>query len=296
MQANENYSRQPIGDSELILNADGSLYHLGVVPGQIAPFVLIVGDPERVESISSRFDAVEVKVRNREFCIHTGRVGKKRISVVSTGIGVDNIDIVMNELDACVNIDLESRKVKEELTSLQMVRIGTSGAMHEDMPVGGHVVSEYAFGFDGVPYSYEMHFDDAELELQTEFLKQVKWPKHRAKPYFVAADETLVNKLKDRAFTGITATANGFYGPQNRQLRLPLSNPNQTEQYRKFDYKGLRITNYEMETAGLYALGAALGHKMCTKCVILANRYRKEFSKNPKQITETLIDDVLARF
>jgi uridine phosphorylase len=216
--------------------------------------------------------------------------------VVSTGIGVDNVDIVINELDACVNIDLDSRKAKEELTSLQMVRIGTSGAMHEDMPVGGHVVSEYAFGFDGVPYSYDMIFDDSELELQEEFLKQVKWSAQRAKPYFVMANQDLVNKLKDRAFTGITATANGFYGPQNRQLRLPLSNPDQTEQFRKFDYQGLRITNYEMETAGLYALGSSLGHRMCTKCVILANRYRKEFSKNPKQITETLIDDVLGRF
>lgn len=296
MEANQNYNRQPIGDSELILNEDGSLYHLGILPGQIAPLVFIVGDPERVASISSRFDAVEVKVSNREFCIHTGRVGERRISVVSTGIGVDNIDIVINELDACVNIDLETRIAKEEITSLEIVRIGTSGAMHEDIPVGAHVVSEFAFGFDGVPYTYQMTFDKAELELQQAFEKQVKWASDRARPYFVGANRNLVNRLKDNAFSGVTATANGFYGPQNRQMRLPLNNPNQTEELRQFQYKGLRVTNYEMETAGLYALGSALGHRLCTKCVVLANRYRNEFSTNPRKITESLIDDVLARF
>ncbi len=289
------YNDQPIPESELILNADGTLYHLHVKNEHIADHVIVVGDPGRVATISNKFDSVEHKIESREFHTHTGYYQGTRITVISTGIGVDNIDIVVNEIDAAVNIDLETRIPKKETRSLNIIRIGTSGAMHEDIPVGSTVASVYAFSFDGVPWFYTPQMSRVELEMQEKFIAAMNFEQPLAKPYFVAADPQLVEKLTEGMFHGITATANGFYGPQGRTLRLRLSNPKMEEQFRTFRFKNFRITNFEMESAGLYALAAMLGHKSLTVCTILANRYRKEFSKNAKLEINNLIDTVLNR-
>jgi uridine phosphorylase len=289
-------STEPVGSSELILRADGSVYHLGVRPEHVAENVIIVGDPERVPLISANFDEVEFKIAGREFVIHTGSFKGKRITVVSSGIGVDNIDIVINELDAAVNMDLATRIPKKLHTSLNIVRIGTSGAMHADIPVGSFVASAFAFGLDGVPQSYQASLN-AEEQHHAEALKsQFPWLAGQSGFYVAQSSSTLLDKLATGFIQGITATANGFYGPQGRSVRLQSVMESRIDEYRNYHEKGLRITNFEMECAGIYALASMLGHKALTVCAILANRATKEFHNNPSVSIETLITTVLHRF
>lgn len=296
MQAPLRHSDTAIGASELILRADGSLYHLGILPEHVADKVIIVGDPERVPMISNLFDHVEVKISGREFVIHTGSFNGKRITVVSSGIGVDNIDIVINELDAAVNVDLSTRKAKINLKSLEIIRIGTSGSLHADIPVGSFVASSYAFGLDGVPHSYNATFSDQEEKLQQWLIASFPWLASQSGLYAVQGSSELINRVAFDAISGITATANGFYGPQGRSVRLQSVMENRIDEYASFRFNQLKITNFEMECSGIYALASMLGHKALTVCAILANRASKEFHKNPSVSIESLIRQVIQRF
>lgn len=296
MQATIRKSDTSIGESELILREDGSLYHLGVKPEDIAHNIIIVGDPERVEIVSAHFDQVTTQIHNREFVIHTGIYHGKRITVVSSGIGVDNVDIVLNELDAAVNVDLKTRKPKPELIKLNIVRLGTCGSMHADIPVGSFVSSVYAFGLDGVPYTYDGELSASEADLQECLEEEFYWLSSNANHYTVQCDMDLLERIGKDTIQGITATANGFYGPQGRSVRLQSRMESKIDQYAAFNYNGLRITNFEMECSGIYALAGMLGHKALTICVILANRVTKEFHKNPSASIESLIRQVLDRF
>ena len=282
-----------IQESELILNPDGSVYHLNLLPEDLAHTVITVGDPERVAKISSRFSSVEVKKASREFVTHTGYYNGKRISVISTGIGTDNIDIVFNELDALVNIDLKQRTVKEKLTSLDIVRIGTSGSLQANIPVDSFVLSKYGLGLENM-----LHFYAAEAvrehAIETAFMKHTQWATEKGTPFVVKGSEKLLEKISSKStFEGFTATAGGFYGPQGRVLRLALSDPELNHKMDTFDYNGIRITNFEMETSGIYGLAALLGHQALSANAIIANRANGTFSKKPKETVEELIDYVL---
>lgn len=284
-----------IKESELIINPDGSIYHLKLRPEDIAENIIVVGDQNRVEAISKHFDTIECKKSNREFYTHTGTFNGKRISVLSTGIGTDNIDIVINELDALVNIDLEERKLKEKLTSLNIVRLGTSGALQPDIEVDSFVVSEYGMGMDGLLNFYD-YGDITEDEISNAFIMHTKWNERLAYPYVIEASDKLVQKIaKDDLKKGITATAPGFYGPQGRVLRLPLIDPHINSKVESFNYDGYRIVNFEMETSALFGLGKLLGHNTVTVCDIIANRVTKKFSKDYKKSVESLIQLVLDR-
>lgn len=275
---------------------DGSLYHLGIRPEHVASRVIIVGDPERVPIISALFENVEHKITGREFVVHTGYYHSKRISVVSSGIGVDNIDIVINELDAAVNVDLSTRLAKKDHVSLEIVRIGTSGALHADIPVGSFVASSFAFGLDGVPYSYEASLNESEKSLHSALKEKFPWLSENSGFYTAESSSELLQKIAYDAIIGITATANGFYGPQGRSIRLQSVMEKRIDLYASFQKSGLRITNFEMECAGIYALASMLGHKALTICTILANRSTKEFHNNPSVSIESLIRLVLERF
>lgn len=288
-------NQRAIEPSELILREDGSIYHLQLKPEHLADKIIVVGDPNRVEMISERFDRIEFKISGREFHTHTGYKNGVRISVISTGIGVDNIDIVLNELDAIVNIDFDKRVPKTNKTSLEIIRLGTSGSLQEDLPIDTFLVSEYAIGLDGMLNFYQKTFDANEQELMNAFHQQVKYPKELPLPYIVEGNKSLFHLFAEGNRTGITATASGFYGPQGRKLRLETSFPEQNEVLGSFKYNSKRITNFEMETSALYGLSALLGHKAITICAIIANRYRKEFSKDPHQLISELIDQVLER-
>ncbi len=285
-----------IPETELILRPDGSLYHLGITPEDVLDKVLIVGDPERVPLISAHFDKVFRKVSSREFVVHSGELAGKGITVVSSGIGVDNIDIVINELDAAVNIDLATRQIKNTTKSLEIVRIGTSGTIQEDIPVGSFVASAFAFGLDGVPYSYsDSALEDTEKEL-VGFLKgEVPFLSSQSGLYAVQSSEHLLQRLAADMTRGITATQNGFYGPQGRSVRLQSKVETVIDELSKLRFQGYRITNFEMECSGIYALASMLGHKSLTVCAILANRATKEFHKNPSKSMESLINTVLER-
>jgi len=290
-----NYS-ETIAETELILRPDGSIYHLGIHPEQLASKVILVGDPERVPLISRHFDHVEFTSSNREFVVHTGTVNHKRISVVSTGIGVDNIDIVVNELDALVNIDLTSRRPKESLTHLQLVRVGTSGSLQRDIPTGSFVASAFACAWDGVPQSYGGIAEPPETELCDALKTAIPHLATQSGLYAVSSSSDLLSRIGGGMFAGITATANGFYGPQGRSLRLASLMEPVIDQLASFRHGDLRITNFEMECAGIYALASMMGHDAVTVCVILANRATKEFHKNPSASVEQLIHQVLERF
>jgi uridine phosphorylase len=278
--------------SELILNDDGSIFHLHLLPHQIGEIIILVGDQSRVEMVSKYFDTVEHRVQNREFVTHTGTLNGKKISALSTGIGTDNIDIVLNELDALVNIDLEKRAIKTTHKALQLVRLGTSGALQADIDVDSFVLSEYGLGMDGLLNFYVQN-DKFNQELKNEFIKQIEWPVHFNHPYIVRASADLLKKLSPNTKQGITATACGFYGPQGRVLRLPTQIDNLNERLTAFSYNGLRITNFEMETSALYGLSALLGHHAATVCAIIANRIKKEFSTNYKVAVEKMVTQVL---
>lgn len=281
--------------SELVLNDDNSIYHLKLHPHQIADDIIVVGDPGRVETISSYFDSIEHKVANREIVTHTGTLNGKRLSVLSTGMGTDNIDIVLNELDALVNIDLENRSVKEEKKSLNIIRIGTSGSLQADVPVDSFVVSEYGLGLDGLMNYYDYESTDFENNLLSEFYNQIDYAKTFAQPYFVKGSQELFDLFKSECHSGITATAPGFYGPQGRVLRIPLKEKQLNEKLNQFNHDGLQIVNFEMETSAIYGLSRALGHNACTVCVVVANRFTNEFSKDYKSSVKKLIELVLAK-
>lgn len=284
-----------IADSELVLNESGSVYHLDLHPENIADTVILVGDQGRVGKISKFFDVLEFSVQKREFVTHTGRIGNKRLSVLSTGIGTDNIDIVVNELDALVNIDLDTRTIKPETKKLNLIRLGTSGSLQEDIPVDSFLLSTHGIGFDGVFNYYAKSTEIEDTELTDEFMRQTDWHKNFPRPYVVSGSEKLLDLLRDGTYQGMTATANGFYGPQGRKLRLEPTVPDLNERLNRFEYKGHRITNFEMETSALFGLGKALGHECATVCAIIANRFRKEYSKNHDLSVEQLIGFLVER-
>ena len=282
-------------ESELILNPDGSIYHLSLRPEQVATKIILVGDQDRVGRISAHFSSIEHQVHNREFTTHTGYFNKQRITVLSTGIGTDNIDIVLNELDALVNIDLAERTQKDQHTPLQIVRLGTSGALQPDIEVDSFVASAYGLGFDGLLNFYSYDESILEHDMINAYIKHTGWNKRLPFPYIVKASESLLSGLAYDIRQGITATANGFYGPQGRELRIPLAFPELNHQIESFDFQGKRIANFEMETSALYALGNLLGHQTLTVCAIIANRVRKEYSRDYQATIDKLIEKVLSR-
>jgi uridine phosphorylase len=284
-----------IAESELIINSDGSIYHLRLLPEHVSKNIIIVGDPARVEMISNKFDRIDFKIFNREFITHTGEFNKTPVTVIGTGIGPDNIDIVLNELDAAVNIDLQSRKIKRDKTSLNIVRIGTSGALQADIPVDSFVLSSHGLGLDNLLHYYQGWEYLSDPEVEGEISRQVFNNTPTINPYLIKATEDLSKKIGAGFLSGITATAPGFYGPQGRTLRLLPALPDLNDKLSAFEYKNLRITNFEMETSALYGLGQLLGHSTCTVCAIIANRMRKEYSRDYKKTVDQLIDIVLER-
>lgn len=281
--------------SELILNPDGSIYHLKLRPEHIAQKIIVAGDPQRIASISEHFDVIEHKIENREFITHTGKYNGVRVSAIATGIGTDNIDIVLNEIDAIVNIDLENKVAKKDLTPLEIVRIGTCGSLQEDVPSDEIVVSTHAVGLDGLMNFYQFEMETEEQQIFTELKKQTHWKDEFNKPYLVAGSNHLIEKIGKGFHRGITITANGFYAPQGRRLRLLPRYEQVNENLRKFNYEGHRIMNYEMETSALYGLSRLMGHDACTVCAVVANRYANSFSKNYKSVMADLIETVLNR-
>ena len=278
-----------IAESELILNPNGSIYHLNLKPEDLAQTIITVGDPDRVESISKHFDSIEVKVHKREFKTHTGTYKGKRISVISTGIGTDNIDIVFNELDALVNIDFETRTIKENHTQLTIIRVGTSGAIQADIPLDSFLISETAIGFDNLLHFYgnTSFLDESFSEA---FTKHTNWSDKKSAPYVVHADKSLFSLFSEENFIkGITATNVGFYGPQGRVLRLSTQDKNLNNKIASFSFNKKRITNLEMETSGIYGMARLLNHKAISLNAILANRANGEFSQNPQKTVENLI-------
>lgn len=275
--------------SELILNENGSIYHLNLLPEHIAQTIITVGDPNRVARVSKHFEKIEHKIEKREFHTHTGYYKGKRLSVVSTGIGPDNIDIVYNELDALVNIDFKTRSTKEELTSLNLVRIGTSGSIQAEIPVDAFLISENSIGFDGVLHFYKNE-NIQNHEYAEAFMKHLNWFEKKASPYVVSADKELVEKLSSsEVYKGTTATNIGFYGPQGRVLRLALQDDAMNDKIASFSYKSSRITNMEMETATMFGLAKLLGHRSVSMNAIIANRATGDFSKDPKKVVDDLI-------
>lgn len=283
-------------DSQLVLNNDGSIYHLKLQPGQLAKNIIVVGDPNRVEVVSKHFDAIETKVSNREIITHTGRIGNTPVSVMSTGMGTDNIDIVINEIDALFNIDLETREIKDDPIAANIIRLGTSGALQADIPVeDSFVVSEYGLGLDGLIQFYQVKEGIVDQQMTQVFMDHVKWNRDFPKPYIVKGSSELIETLGKGLYKGITATAPGFYGPQGRRLRVPLREPAMNELIESFSYNGCKISNFEMETSALYGLGGHMGHNMLTMCAIIANRVTEKFNPNYKQSVEKLIQLTLQR-
>ncbi|MEX6687190.1 nucleoside phosphorylase [Danxiaibacter flavus] len=277
-----------IAESELIINARGAIYHLDVTPEELATTIITVGDPGRVKEVSKHFDSVEVKREHREFITHTGWLGKKRISVVSTGIGPDNIDIVLNELDALVNIDFATRTIKNNLTSLQILRFGTSGSLQQDIPVDSFVAGTHGLGIDNLLHYYRHDNNDEEKALLQQFVAHTQLD-GTFSPYIASAGSSLLKHFVNGFHQGITVTCPGFYGPQGRVLRLGLSNPRLIERLTEFNYGHYRISNFEMETSAIYGLGRLLGHQCLSLNVIVANRVSKQFSKDSGLGVENLI-------
>ena len=285
-----------IAASELIINKDGSIFHLHLKPGQLAGKVILVGDPGRVSTVAAHFDNVECEVQSREFHTITGRCGDKCISVVSTGIGCDNIDIVLTELDALVNIDFETREPKAELTSLEIVRLGTCGGLQENTPVGTFIASAKSIGFDGVLNFYAYRDRVCDLYMEQDFLHHMRWKQPLCLPYVIDANSQLLDRIAaDDMVRGITVACNGFYGPQGRHLRLPLADPDQNKKVEDYEYNGLRITNYEMESSAVAGMSAMLGHKAMTCCMVVAGRRTGEANTGYKNTIDTLIEKVLDR-
>lgn len=285
-------------ESELIINPDGSVFHLHVRPEDLADKVILVGDPGRVELIASHFDTKECNIESREFHTITGTYNGKRIMVTSTGIGCDNIDIVMNEIDALANIDFNTRTEKEKIRQLDIVRIGTCGGLQPYTPVGTFICSEKSIGFDGLLNFYEGRNAVCDLAMERALLNHLGWTGNMCAPapYIIDADSELVERIADKDMVrGVTIACGGFFGPQGRQLRIPLTDPKQNEKIEKFEYNGLKITNFEMESSALAGLARLMGHKATTCCMVIANRVAKEANTGYKNQIDDLIKIVLNR-
>ncbi len=285
-----------IKSSELILNPDGSVYHLNLRPEHIAHDIIFVGDQNRVEKITQFFDKIEFSTQKREFKTQTGTYKGKRITVMSTGIGPDNIDITMNELDALVNIDLKTRQPKEELTALNIVRIGTSGSLQEDIPVDSFVMGEFGLGLDNMLRSYLID-DISEKEMEKAFIKHTNWDLKKGTPYIIGCSKEMKDKFdSDLIHKGITGTAGGFYGPQGRVLRLQIQDPELNNKMDNFKFGDHRMANLEMETSAIYGLGKLLGHNCLSLNAIIANRANGTFSEDPYKAVDALIQYTLGKF
>lgn len=282
-----------IKESELILNPDGSVYHLNLLPEDIASTIITVGDPKRVARISAHFDTIEVKKEKREFVTHTGVYKGKRFTVIATGIGPDNIDIVINELDALANIDFKKREIKEDLTSLNIIRIGTSGSLQADIPVDSFVLGKYGLGLDNMLRSYALE-GITETTIEDAFINHTEWDLRKGRPTVIKGSEELLNTIhSENTFVGFTATAGGFYGPQGRVLRLALQDAELNHKMDSFAFEGTKLTNLEMETSAIYGLSKLLGHEALSANAIIANRANQTFSKDPYKAVDELIAHVL---
>ncbi|MBS1607602.1 MAG: nucleoside phosphorylase [Bacteroidetes bacterium] len=282
-----------IQESELIINNRGAIYHLDLRPEEIGSTVILVGDPDRVKLVSRHFDKTEFTTQHREFITHTGFIGKKRVSVISTGIGTDNIDIALNELDALVNINFITREIKNETTSLNIIRVGTSGSLQADIPVDGHVAGTHGLGIDNLLHFYRLEQNDEEKQLLQAFITQTQLQGQSGQPYITGAGPSLIKHFVKDFFHGITVTCPGFYGPQGRILRLGIRNPHLIDNMTKFNFGQHRISNFEMETSAIYSLGRLLGHHCLSLNAIIANRVRKEFSKDAGTAVQKLIEKVV---
>ena len=276
-------------ESELILNDNGSIYHLNLKPEDISNDIIFVGDPDRVEKVTQYFDRIDFSIQKREFKTITGVYKNKRISVISTGIGSDNIDIVLNELDALVNINFQTRTIKENHTTLNIIRIGTSGSLQKDIPVNSFLLSTHALDINGMLRSYPTeHISHSDIE--NAFVAHTNWDPKKCFPLVIKNSKTLESKLvSNKVFKGMTATAGGFYGPQGRILRLAVKDPNLNSKIDSFDYHGIKVTNLEMETSAIYGLSKLLGHRACSMNAIIANRALGMFSENPDKVIQDLI-------
>ncbi|PKP43241.1 MAG: phosphorylase [Bacteroidetes bacterium HGW-Bacteroidetes-10] len=284
-----------IPSSELIINSDGSIFHLHIRPEELADTVILVGDPGRVELVASFFDSREFVRSSREFVTITGSYKGKRLTVLSTGIGTDNIDIVVNELDALANIDFKTREPKAEHKTLRLLRIGTSGAIQPDIPLGSFVLSHISVGCDGLLNWYANRDSISLLDMERAFTEHTNWPDNLPAPYFAKASDYMISLFSDVTVKGVTISASGFYGPQGRVLRLPLAMPNMVHQFETFSYKGDRITNFEMEGSAIAGLSALLGHEAATVCCIIANRHLHESQPDYKPYINKLVQLSLER-
>ena len=284
-----------IPESELIINSDGSVFHIHIRPDQLADKVILVGDPGRVEMFRPLLEKVECEGASREFVWITGRYNSERVTVLSTGIGTDNIDIVMTELDALANVDFTTREVKPEHRTLDILRIGTCGAIQPEIPLGAFIFSHISVGCDGLLNWYDNRDQIALLDFEEAFKKHVHWDKHLPDPYFVRASDKLIAKFADCTVKGMTISASGFYGPQGRVVRQGLAMPNMLEDFETFEFDGYKITNFEMESSALAGLSALMGHKAMTCCMVIANRVAKEANANYKNSIDGLIQKVLDR-
>ena len=282
-----------IAESEMILNARGAIYHLNLKPDEIGNTVFLVGDPDRVKEVSKHFDKLEYKGEYREFITHTGLIGKKRLTVLSTGIGTDNVDIAINELDALVNIDLTTREIKPTTSSLNLIRIGTSGSLQPEIPVDSFIASTHGLGIDNLLNFYRLEQNDEEKQLLHSFVTSTQMHSQIGYPYIAGASASLIKHFVQDFYQGITITCPGFYGPQGRILRLGVSNPELINRLTQFRFGQYRITNFEMETSAIYGLGKLLGHNCLSLNAVIANRIRKDFSKDGKAAVEKLILKVL---
>ena len=284
---------QRIAESELIINRRGAIYHLNLRPEELATTIITVGNPDRVQEVSKHFDNLEVQQKYREFVSHTGVIGKKRLTVISTGIGTDNIDIVLNELDALINIDFSTRLVKEQLTPLRIIRIGTAGSLQTSIPIDSFVSSTHGLGLDNLLNFYRLEHNDEENQLLQAFTTHNQLHNDLCQPYISGANPSLLKHFVTNFHQGITVTCPGFYGPQGRILRLGVKNPGLINRLTQFSFGQYRIANFEMETAGIYGLGKLLGHHCLSLSAIVANRMHKEFSKDANALVEKLIKQTL---
>lgn len=284
---------QRIPESELIINSRGAIYHLDVRPEELASTVIVVGDPDRVKKVSAHFDKIEHKLQHREFITHTGYIGNKHLSVISTGIGPDNIDIVFNELDALANIDFGTRMIKEKLTKLNIIRFGTSGSLQADIPVDSFVASSHGLGLDNLLNFYRYEKTTADKEMTEAFISQTKLDTAITNPYAFSGSEMLLKKFGGGFHKGITVTCPGFFGPQGRVLRLGLASPGLVDKLTHFSFNNHRITNFEMETSAIYGLGKLMGHECLSINTIIANRVLKEFSKDSEASVKNMIKKAL---
>lgn len=287
---------KPIPGSQLVFNNEGAIYHLNLFPEMLADNIILVGDPDRVAMVSQHFDTIEYKRQNRELVTHTGTYKGKRITALSTGMGTDNIDIVVNELDAVANIDFKTRTPKTEHRTLNMVRLGTCGALQPEIGVeDSYVASRYAIGLDGLAYFYKEHNEVINKEMTDAFIRDMKYPTDLPKPYLVESSKELFDRLTAGYHQGITATSPGFYGPQGRSLRLELTYPQINPDIEKFNHNGWKVCNFEMESSALFSLGKMLGHNCLTICVAIANRVTEKFSADYHPYVEKLIENTLER-